>query len=300
MSEDGEVAITADFFANILETDLANIVKKASSGQPLNKREREMIAEERTRLQKSPQPAFTLEGGGTTCALDRMTQAELADEYGLSLRTVKGWIADGRTANDPVPFSKPGEMVAWFERMHPGRNASEKLQLAVQRILAGDKARDQTKDPPPANALAIPVMVIAEEQKGLLAMLERHRTAEATLHAQYMAAVAAGNEQRAAFLMKEWKAMGENLRALEKAAPKALEEMGIYVRKDEVMRELEPLHRSIPKSFRQRLRLARVRLLALAQLGPEEWNREIDAIVEDVCSVLVDSEFREPLELEAA
>ena len=55
-------------------------------------------------------------------------------------------------------------------------------------------------------------------------------------------AIEAGNEKQAQWLYSEWVKTGERLRALEKTAPKALEELGIYVRRDEVTRELVPLH----------------------------------------------------------
>lgn len=292
--------IDAAFFDNILETDLANVIKKATRGLPLSAREREMIEAERARLKKaSAPPEFELEVTGPESALEQMTQKELAVEWGVSLRTIKGWSAEGLAAKDPVPLTKPDQFPGWFARVHAPRQCPEKYRLAAQRILLGGKATPATT-PAPSTPPPRERTVISEESKGLLAMLERHREAEARLGTEYMKAVDQGDEVRSSFLLGQWSNMGEKLRALEKAAPKALEEMGIYVRKDDVMRELEPLHRSIPKSFRQRFRLARVKLLTLAQAGPEEWNREIDKIVEDVCRGLVDSDFREPLELEVA
>lgn len=296
MSEtDDEVVIDAAFFENILETDLANIVKKASSGQPLNKREREMIEEERTRRLQKSQPAFKLEGEGPVNPLERMTQQELADEWGYSVRSIKGWLAEGRAKGDPCPLTRPEEMLAWFSRMHVGREVPDKLRDAVKRVLA-EKTKPAVAEiaaKPPVERIEIP-----EDQKGLLAMLNRYRDAEPALHAKYMAAIEAGDEDKAGFYMREWSVMGEKLRALEKIAPKALEELGIYVKKDEVVRELETLHRAIIKSIRQALRMSRPRLRA-AETG-EEWNRITDAIVDELAQMLVESDFAEPLSLEAA
>lgn len=291
-----EVVIDAAFFENILETDLANIVKKASSGQPLNKREREMIEEERSRLKKKSEPAaFSLEGEGPATALERMTQKQLAAEWDVSLRTIKGWTAEGNAAKDPVPLTQPAKFQGWFERLHPGRQFPDKYRLAAQRILAGERAAVAAATPP----VALPPerLKIEEDAKGLLAMLERHREAEARLGTEYMKAVDSGDEVRASFLLSQWSSMGEKLRALEKIAPKALEELGIYVRKDEIQRELEPLHRSIIKAFRQQLRMCRPKLRATQ--SAEEWNLLTDEIVSEVANMLTNTEFREPLALES-
>lgn len=286
----------AEFFGLILDTDIANIIKKAQGGLPLTKREREMIEEERTRCQKTPsQAAFKLEGEGACSPLDRMTQREIAEVWGYSVRQVKNWIKDGRVANDPAPVTRPVDMPAWFRRIYAPRECPEKLHLAANRILAGiDKTTPSTAAP----AASVPRLEIPDAEKGLLAMLDRYRTAEVSLHNKYMAAVDAGDETRSSFLMAEWKKMGESVRALEKTAPKALEELRIYVRRDEIQRELEPLHAAILKSFRQGFRNARAYLKSAD--GADAWGLAVDSVVDDVARMLVETEFREPLELQVA
>lgn len=292
-----EVVIDAAFMETILETDLANIVKKASNGQPLNARERSMIEEERTRLQKNSAPAFVLEGEGPSTVLEKMTQRELADEWGYSLRSIKGWLAEGREKNDPCPLTSPAEMPAWFARVHAPRQCPDKLRDAAQRILAGEKMQ-------PAKTAQVSAVIpherveIAEGEKGMLAMLDRYRTAEATLHRKYMEAVETGDEVRSQFLLSEWSKMGEKLRQVEKSAPAALEALGIYVRRDEIQRELEPLHHAILKSFKQALRLHRTRLKQT--VTADEWNLVSDEIINEAALMLSENNFAEPLELEAA
>jgi hypothetical protein len=92
--------------------------------------------------------------------------------------------------------------------------------------------------------------------------------------------------------------MGEKVRSLEKTAPKALEELRIYVRRDEIQRELESLHGSILKALRQEFRLARIKLKTAKT--SEEWAAGVDETVEKVSMMLVSTEFAEPLELQVA
>ena len=283
------------FFDTILETDLANIVNKATRGMPLTAREREMIEAERSRLKVGgATTGFQLAADAPPTVLERMTQRELAAEWGVSLRTIKGWLAAGLAAHDPAPLTQPEQFTAWYLRIHAPRECPDRYRQAARRMLAGDK----TKAIPPRH-FAVPVekLVISDDAKGLLAMLERHREAEARLGTDYMVAVDSGDEVRASFLLSQWSNMGEKLRALEKIAPKALEELGIYVRKDEVQRELEPLHRAILKSFRQELRMCRPRLRATRTA--DEWNALTDEIVSGVAAMLTTSAFSEPLVLAA-
>lgn len=297
--ENAGPVVDAEFFDLILETDLANIIQKAKSGAPLTKREREMIEAERTRLANRAAPAsFHLEGEGPKTALDSMTQEQLAGAWGYSVRSIKGWLADGRAKNDPCPLKKPGDMVEWFERVHAPRQAPEKLRGAVSRVLALIETGAASSSPSEAARTPVERVEISEDEKGMIAMLNRHRTAEAELHAKYMDAVANADEAKMSLYMREWSNMGQKLRQLEKDAPKALQEMGIYVRKDDVIRELEPLHRAIMKSFRQTLRVQRIRLKNAETA--EDWNRLVDELVDEVGEILVMSEFAEPLVLEEA
>jgi len=285
----------AEFLDLILETDVANIIKKTQGGLPLTKREREMIEMERTRRQKSPaEPAFELEGEGASMRLERLTQRELAELWGYSLRQLKNWLADGKAANDPAPVTRPADMPAWFKRIYAPRDCPEKLRAAAHRIQEGGGVSEKQIAPP----AGVPRIEIADEEKGLLAMLERYRTAEVTLYNKYMAAIDCGDEQRAQFLLSEWSKMGEKVRSLEKIAPKALEELRIFVRRDEIQRELEPLHSAIIKGFRQEFRLARPRMKVTTT--QDEWSKIVDEIVEKVALMLVETEFREPLELQVA
>lgn len=289
---------TVELMAKVRESDLAEIARKVASGEPLAGRERDLLKEEASRLKKEPLPVFHLEGAGADGALSKLTQAELAERWGYSIRQLKNWVADGRKAKDPAPIRRPSEMSAWFARVYAPRECPERLMLAVQAFALGEEA------PAAPEAAGAPVVAllerieIAESEKGLLAMLGRLREAEATLHARYMSSVETGDVKNSNFYRAEWTKTVESLRALEKSAPKALEELGIYVRRDEVQRELAPLHKAILKAFRQRLRASRGELRRAET--PMDWNAAVDVIVDGVAGMLAETQFVEPLELEAA
>lgn len=246
-------------------------------------------------LEKDREPAFQLEGGGAAVSLlDGLTQSELSERWGYSVRQLRNWMRVGAKVADPVPLNRPEDMPAWFERVHPGRKCPDRLWQAVRAVsasLGAGAAHPQGRSP----FAGPPRVEVPESEMGLLAMLERLRAAEATLHAKYIAAVDV-DEHKATFLHSEWLKMVEKLRALEKSAPRALEELGVYVRKDDVIRELVPIHAAIIKSFAQTFRRGRVKLRAADTV--KEWNSIVDSLVEEVRSHLAESGFAEPLELD--
>lgn len=278
-------------FNTILENDLANIIRKSAAGQPLTKREREMVEEERDRRNQKPD-RFALASEKPPGPLTGLTQQEIAEKYGYSYRAIKLWVADGRKASDPAPLDDPPAMPAWFARIYSPRTAPDRLLRACQSLANQGRSPEATPTRPFVR------IEISDAEKGLLAMLKRVRTAEAEMHARYMAAVADGERDKADYLSAEWQKSVEKLRALEKSAPKSLEEAGIYVRKDDVTREMIQLHSGIIKSFKQSLRKARVALRATA--STEEWHALTDQIIDETCAALVEDDFREPLELAPA
>jgi hypothetical protein len=288
--------MTAELVERMLEKDVANIVAKVSSGQPLTARERQLIEEEYARLKKQREPVFALRGEGPKSALSKLTQAELAAKWGYSVRQIKNWIADGKAKVDPAPLAFPADMPAWFARVYSPRECPDRLQLAARRLIDELNSESVAETPAPPPPTPIGRIEVSESEKGLVAMLDRLRSAEATLHAKYMAVVDI-DEHKANYIFKEWQKVAEQLRALEKSAPKALEELGIYVRKDEVQRELAPLHAAILKALRQGFRAARLRLRAAVE-NPPDWNAAVDVLIEEISLMLCETRFVEPLSLE--
>lgn len=295
MDETSQAPAAPDLIDQALTKDAETIAGKAIRGEPLTARERQILEATAARLKSEAEPAFTLEGaGGGLPGLVGLTQKEIAAAWGYSVRNIKNWVADGRKAKDPPPFSDPAQMPGWFERVFTGRKCPDKLRMAAQRLLVSAEA---AAAPPEAPAAHVDRSPIAEGEKGLLAMLGRLRDSEVSLHAKYMDAVSRGEETRASFLFSEWSKAVEKLRALEKSAPKALEELGIYVRKDDLQREIVQLHTGLLRSFRQAIRGGRARLRATSTAL--EWDAVASDIVDEMAAILADTSFAEPLELES-
>jgi len=278
-------------FDQAVDRDAEALARRAADGQLLTQREREYLVAERDRRKNARESVLVLQGERGGGKLAGCTQAELAERWGYSVRAIKDWVRRGKDVNDPCPIDRPGEMPAWFERAHPGRRCPGRLAEAAERLEAGPELQISPA-PPVAERIEID-----ESEKGLLATLNRARENEATLYVKYQAAVDAADENRATFLRKEWSTAAENLRSLEKTAPKTLEEIGIYVRKSEVQRELGALHGAVIKTFLQAIRNARLRLRAAA--SQREWNAIAEELVGEAREMLCNGEFTEPLDVEA-
>ena len=281
--------VTAETLARVRAAEIAAALGKLEGGRSLSRRERELLESE---AGKGTAGDFHLEAPAPG-PWDQWTQDELAVAYGYSIRQVKNWIADGKATGDPAPVRDPASMPAWFERQYAPRAAPERLRLAVQRMIEGQApaTKEEPKPAPPATAMT-------EAEKGVLATLGRLEEAEAELHRQYMAAAAAGDETRAQFLRSEWTKIAERLRAYQKSAPATLEQLGIYLRKDEVAKEMRSIHSAILQTFRQAFRRAGLRLTGAT--SPAEWGAEVDRLVDEIGQTLADSGFAEPLDLVAA
>jgi hypothetical protein len=291
MSDDdpSKQAIRPEELDQILARDLENIVAKAKAGKVLSSRERSIIEDARNGEQLESNDGFRLTGE-MDGPLSGLTVAELSKRWGYSLRQLKNWLADGKKAKDPAPVRQPTQMAAWFSRVYHPRQCPDRLLQAAQRL-----AREGSEKPTSSNTPQLKQKLeVGDAEKGQLAMLDRLRESEVLLHRKYLASVE-DDEHKASFLFGEWTNTVEKLRALEKSAPKALEEAGIYVRRDDVKRELAPLHASIIKAFKQALRKGRVVLKATH--SPEEWNDMADGLVDETCKMLSETSFAEPLEL---
>lgn len=287
--------LTQASLEDALERDLGRIVAKAQAGERLTVREREIVEAARADLAPAgepPESVSALRGGGVT--IDGI-QPVIAERYRVSERTLKGWIRRGRDLGDPCPFRRPAEMPAWYERCFPDRRCPEKVMAAIDDLLAGAETDAAPAESVPAgNDWKVE---IDEGEMGIAAMLSRARRHEAMVYRLFVAAMEKNETDRAAFLQKQWGDAAEKLRAIEKMAPKALEELGVYVRKDEVKREVSVIFGSVLKVFEAEFRAARGKLMKVE--GQGAWDRAVGDVVEKAKALLLESSFAEPLELAA-
>lgn len=284
----------------MLAQDLERVLAKAEAGERLTAADRKLLEAEAKRREVESSGSGDKKGGEGALLPEEVAEVEwgslqeAAEGYGYSVRMVKKWRADGREEGQVCPLGWPSRMGAWFERVYHPRKAPARLQLAVQRLLDKGKPEEAAVA---EEREALPM--VAEQEMGLLAMLGRMRTAEATLHAQYMDAVERQNKHGAAFYQKEWGEAVNRLRALEKSAPAALEAQGVYLRRADVRRELVPLHQSVEKGVRMAIKRERLRLAAVVG-SADEFDEAVDRLLDRVFEELVRCDFAAPLVLEEA
>jgi hypothetical protein len=164
-------------FGKVLEKDLANIIKKAAAGAPLNKRERDLIEAERTKREKKPPPPPEKKKSGRASNTGYSRSYNFyAEQYSASARTVKRWVKTGKDHTpDPIPcpLDDPTSMRSWW--------GSCMSQTCPDGILAAEVAALKTEARAPSNQAgqapevpdSIPVVEIGTEEKGLAAAMKR-------------------------------------------------------------------------------------------------------------------------------
>lgn len=244
-------------------------------------------------------PALQLEAG-----LVFPTLQDAAAAYGYSLRQVKNWRRDGRKAGKPCPLEHPQEVPAWFEAVYEPRTCPDRLRDAVERLLAGEPARDRGGG---AEGAEVPAIVShgggwgpAEPElpeQGLEAMLRRAEREEAEISAQLAAAKRAGAPEVAALQTRAQKAR-DSLSTLSARCEAQLKARGDLLPRHAVKATLQELLGKIEGGLRQEMRRRRPRIMGAASL--EDYNRETEEAVEQALEELTSSRFAEPLELELA
>lgn len=279
------VAVDERVLAQAEANELAAIVKKVEAGRVLSLRERAMLEAARPKEER-----FELQAETPAGPYAGLMQAELAELWGYSLRQIKNWVKDGRDAKDPCPFNRPGDVPAWFARIYAPREAPARLVAKARELAAGVPAKAPEKRG--GDILA----AVEDGELGMLAMLNRLRTSEARMYREYEKLVAEGDATRAQFVFSEWAKVAEKLRSAEKGAGKVLEDLGVYVRKSEVAKELIGLHEAVKKTVRSELRNARAVFAQTEDV--REYNAAVDRVIEEMGRRMAETSFVEPLELE--
>ena len=173
-------------FGKVLEKDLANIIKKAAAGQPLNARERDLIMAEKAKREKEkaetppapdPAPAPKKKTGRASRTGFQESYEFYAERYGASPRTLKRWVKIGKDQKpDPIPcpLDAPEQMRGWWAACMTLRCPEGVLAAEVEALKAGATAPALQSPPDPDAAQApAPVIDLGPEEKGLAAAMTR-------------------------------------------------------------------------------------------------------------------------------
>lgn len=268
-----------DVIQAALDGELQRIVAKQAAGQALS-------AVEWKRLEAAVErPELKLED-----LVEWSSIEAAAAGYGYSVRQIKNWKRDGRAAGRPAPLQRPADMPAWYESVYPRRQCPDRLRDAVERLLAG-----KTPERPAVGAAAAAPGPGLET--GIEAALRRAREREAELAAELVAA-RERQEPNMGALETRYQKASEHLVDIEKKAQSLLEARGELLYRREVKAAVTEIAGRIARGLR--LELMRRRRALQAAEGPEGYEDEVRAGIEEALRELCESRFADPLELDMA
>ena len=241
-------------------------------------------------------------------------QVAVAVRYGVSLRTVKRWVAVGRAHKDPPPLDSATSMQEWARRMVArrasgfSRDVPEEIDLLAER-----EARPS--DPPPA---AVDAELVGGDAVGSAALPGPSQQPhginldtwdpEAVSYDHVISAAKLNFAVQQSLLRKAYESQDKDqvrtalvsfreamnqLREVERDRQKIMLNRGELLRRDEVRKALNAVHAVIPGTFRSRLKAAfpSISTLTASRYNWEEW---VDATVDEICRHMVDSRFALP------
>jgi len=226
-------------------------------------------------------------------------QAEYCGVYGVSLKTIKNWISEGKDAHKLPPLDHPQQMPGWWTLVHPKRSVPS-------HILAASETARRAAAPAPAPASTVPVVSLSSAPSprppsshavGYAASLDRLRSAEADAYAAYEASKTFRNtdgeidfgaiEQA----RRIWNETAEQLRMQEAQAAKVLEKAGELLPANEVRTMLMQLHAPIVSG----LRSLYLRILTKAgNITLADAKQHFDVEINRMLRELISSEFSPP------
>jgi hypothetical protein len=219
--------------------------------------------------------------------LGRGDRLRLADRLGISRRTVNYWENRAIEFGDPVPWSDPAGIPAWYSRVHGGRALPGK----VMRVLLGGTGKKE------AGEVAIGKNVApdasASSGHGLGAVdfegsLER-------LHSVLVGEMghlerALGNREDALSVRtnrEDLLKLADRIRQVSKGIQSDLQAAGRLVDRSVAKDEFLTRAMELKKRYRSAFRAARGRLLACGDA--HEWEETCDRIAEDAEVAFIES-----------
>jgi hypothetical protein len=241
-------------------------------------------------------------------------QVAVAVRYGVSLRTIKRWVAVGREHKDSPPLDSATAMQEWARRMVARRAAGFSRDVPEEiDLLAEREARLSAPPPPAVNAAVLEGTAVGsgsmpgplQQQHGIdldtwdpEAVNYDHVISAAKLNFAVQQSLlrqayeSQDKDQVRTALVSFREAMNQ-LREVERDRQKIMLNRGELLRRDEVRKALNAVHAVIPGTFRSRLKAAfpSVSTLTESRYNWEEW---VDATVDEICRHMVESKFAMP------
>lgn len=178
--------LTTTIASKVLNADLANILKKAASGKPLTKYERELIA---TSASPEETPAEIPAGRPSDYSHPEKHYAEL---YKCDVRTVRNW------KKENAPLDYPEKMPAWLANR--------------KNVPPGTLTPDQATADPDAVQEFQPIELHLDQKEGAAAALTRLAQAELNASENYARAIRGGNPLNIKNTLNAWLETSEALR----------------------------------------------------------------------------------------
>lgn len=241
-----------------------------------------LAAEEKTA------PSFTLEPEKKSQSFSAGRLQELSDQYGAGLdpRTMRRWIAEGKTSGDSCPLEDPAALKGWWAR-------NKKWSVPDWLLRAAAKAPKPASEPPPAPTPGVPMPAAAVEPPppGVALNLDDFELGEGEAVSQQRSLVALlWSELRKAYLtpggevdmlQSKYNKATEALRRLEKDDREDRKSRGLLIPRITVQRDIE----TACELIRQMSETEKRRVLELCPtLGLNERG-EVAAAIDRVCEV---------------
>lgn len=206
-----------------------------------------------------------------------------ARRFGASTRTVKRWVADGRAKQDPPPLDDARELKKWWTRRMKQRVPEGILKAAAEGepLLELPVVRP-IEEPPLPQAVPGPpreMRELGEEERGIFQELRRAEERAYHAHAQWLKAVEAQDDDKAAFANRQCTLATENVRRIQKDAteeavrvrdliPRAAAEQAIGEFGQELLSRLRGMAGNVAQALG----------IVLTPAAVAAWDEEIEAL----------------------
>jgi hypothetical protein len=242
-------------------------------------------------------------------------QVAVAVRYGVSLRTIKRWVAVGREHKDPPPLDSATSMQEWARRMVARRAAGFSREVPEEIELVAE--RESRAVVPPAAAADAEVIAGEPAGSGSVpgpALQQQHDIdldtwdPEAVSYDHVISAAKLNFAVQQSLLRKAYESKDKDqvrtalvsfreamnqLREVERDRQKIMLNRGELLRRDEVRKALNAVHAVIPGTFRSRLKAAFPSISTLTE-SRYNWEEWVDATVDEICRHMVESKFAMP------